>query len=561
MKYARVFVLVGFFSTICILFVWKYSRESADFRLIERSLSDKALSLFDDDLRALTETQVIAQQEAIAVKRAEIAEQHAKINSRIALIPFYAKMKQISVVAYLSAGVLSVLIIASGGAVVLVKRGTVFHATVKGDTYPVRYHELKSLLPALMGTVQAEIQASYAVNDDAAHARARQVLDDMTGMVKALGGRRGFGSQAIDITPDPAAPALTPPRPEIPAFRSILEDLTPGDPMVLGYDMTSGDANTGTFDRIFSCGIFGLSRSGKTTGLIGLVCQSLLTLPAIEYTVIDPHRKRKESLTAGLPKTKHFKHIDPANFRSGVYAFNRELERRIDKEEDFSARPYVLLIDELPVLIHHEQSATIKAIIGKIAAEGAKAGVYCLISGQDTRLSGAGAARDLLCSSMAYRLSKKQARYLLDDDALVSLHKTVREAKQPGLCLFNSTDDEAVLIQQPRCMPEDVRWVETHTQQKNVANATEFVASSVSDDFATDTTSDATRETQDVLQLSPLLQKVLDYLQAHEMSLSKFCDVAGMATLKGSLSKMLKKEIGLSNGVAQKLMVFFENNA
>jgi len=327
--------------------------------------------------------------------------------------------------------------------------------------------------------------------------------------------------------------------------------------MVIGYDMNTGEPNAGSFDRIFSCGFFGLSRSGKTTGLIGLVCQSLVSFPEIFYTVLDPHRKRKESLTAGLPKTKHFKHLDPNNFRADVYAFNRELERRLDQEQDFSSRPYVLLVDELPVIMHHEQGASVKAIIGKIAAEGAKVGVYCLISGQDTRLKGAGEARDLLCSSVAYRLSKKQARYLLDDDTLVSLHKTVREAKTPGLCLFNSTDDEACLLQQPRCLPSDVAWIETHVKHQPVANATNSVASSVFENFATDTTADATRDTQDVLQLSPLLQKVIDYLRENDMSLSKFCDLAGMSTLKGSLSKMLKNEIGLSNGVAQKLMAFF----
>lgn len=563
MKKASSLILVGFFLTVCALVIWKYQEKQTQNSIVKRSISDQALSYFDDSLRELTSEQILAQQEEVSLRRAELAEARAKIESRIDLIPFKVALEKTSAVAYLCAGVLGVLILSSCGGVVLIRRGTVFVAKVNGAEYPVKYTDLSSMVPALMGTVNAQIQAALATNEEHAQARAHNILADMAGMWKAIGGRRGMASgHTIDITPEQEAPALVP-TVTIPAFHSILEELSPGDPMVLGYDITTGEPNSGTFDRIFSCGIFGLSRSGKTTGLIGLVCQSLLTFPAITYTVIDPHRNRKESLTAGLPKTKHFKHLDPSNFRAGVYAFNRELERRLEQDKDFSASPYVLLIDELPVIMKHEQGASVKAIISKIAAEGAKVGIYCLISGQDTRLKGAGDARDLLCSSMAYRLSKKQARYLLDDDTLVSLHKTVREAKTPGLCLFNSTDDDACLLQQPRCMPSDVAWVETVVKHPlkhaETGQGVSLKQASVSDEFETPETADETQETEDIENLPAILRKVLLYMREKDLSLNALCREAGIEKSKGGLSLMLKGQRPLTDEMAAKLMFFFDN--
>lgn len=140
-------------------------------------------------------------------------------------------------------------------------------------------------------------------------------------------------------------------------------------------------------------------------------------------------------------------------------------------DKDYSQEPYVLLIDELPVIMKSSQGQAVEAVLGRIASEGRKVDMFALISGQDTRLKAAGGNRDLLTSQIAYNLKKKQARYLFDDAEIIDLHQVVREAKVPGLCVFSATDAEPVLMKQPFCTPADVLYVESLFVSNSTQNA------------------------------------------------------------------------------------------
>lgn len=332
-----------------------------------------------------------------------------------------------------------------------VRKQSVLHARIgQHSEIPVHYKDLRDFYPIAINLSLAEIEASVS----STHKKAFQISGEIMKSIAMC--TRVFNPQS-DLS---GRPALSPGLPAgIPSFREIVDALEPGDPMVLGFNHETNAPITGGFKRIYSCGIFGLSGSGKTTGLYSIISQSLLLYPDIKYMVIDPHSQKKEGLTRGLPKTGHFEHLDPLNVRPGLTRFVQDMEERLKTGQDYSHAPRVLLIDELPVVMRGSQGQAVEAVLGRVAAEGRGVAVFALIAGQDTRLKAAGGNRDLLTSQIAYNLRKKQARYLFDDADIVDLHKVVRDSKEPGLCVFAATDAEPVVMKQPLCTPADVMYV------------------------------------------------------------------------------------------------------
>ena len=399
----------------------------------------------------------------IAAERADFELQEARLQVKIHSLVRWENARFYSVLAFFASLCISTVIVATGA----YRKLSTHVLRLKTAEIPVKDKDLSRIAPEIsLQLVLAEQLEAQA--PERAFQMYCQLSDLNTRQIAALAGRRGLltGNQTVNITgaePVGMLPAST----EIPAFREILTGLAPGDDMILGYKRDTGSPVSGTFDRIYSCGIFGLSGSGKTTGLYSIICQSLITFPNIRYFVIDPHQKRPEGLTAGLPKTEHFTYLDPHDFRQGLYLFNQALSRRLETKQDYGQSPLVLLIDELPLVVGASQGSSVQALLGRISKEGRKVAVYCLISGQDTRLKAAGADRDLLCSQIAYDLRKKQARYLFDDSEIVELHKVVRESKEKGLCVFAPTDDLPMVVKQPHCKPEDVQLVERIVKQAN----------------------------------------------------------------------------------------------
>lgn len=389
--------------------------------------------------------QIIVDLEKAKIQTAILREVQAQ-----SLVGFYVNVKKYALISTVGVLLTSACIIALATGKRLTTLTVQLEEHVK---IPVRHRDLKHSMPLATQYLSTKEAAALTDNRQEAFKMFVQLAQTAAAFNKALPMQR----VAAPTLPASNATATEP----LPAFRAILESLEPGDPMVLGFEPGTGKAITGGFERIYSCGIFGVSGSGKTTGLYSIITQSLLLYPAIRYTVIDPHCQRQESLTAGLPKTEHFGRLDHENVRPGLTRFVNELDARLKTASDYSNAPRVLLIDELPVVMKSPQGQAVEAVLGRIASEGRKVACYALISGQDTRLKAAGGNRDLLTSQIAYNLKKKQARYLFDDSEIVDLHKVVREAKEPGLCVFSATDAEPVLMKQPLCTPADVLYVES----------------------------------------------------------------------------------------------------
>ncbi len=431
------------------------------------------------------------------------------------------------------------------------KRLTTLYVQLAQDVrIPVRHKDLKNSMP--LATQYLSTKEAAALTDN--RQEAFKMFVQLAQTAAAL--NRSHPS------PTASAPAALPEGQAVssgslPAFRDILESLEPGDPMVLGFEPGTGKAITGGFHRIYSCGIFGVSGSGKTTGLYSIIAQSLLLYPEIKYMVIDPHADRPEGLTKGLPKTAHFEHLDALNVRPGLTRFVHELDARLKTDRDYTAAPSVLLIDELPVMMKSSQGQAVEAVLGRIASEGRKVACFALISGQDTRLKAAGGNRDLLTSQIAYNLRKKQARYLFDDSEIVDLHKVVRESKEPGLCVFNSTDDIPVLMKQPFCTPADVLYVESLlvSNSTQAAHVTSGDTSQVNVEKSVESVECPVETEVEPVELdeqsSLFLEKIREVKESQQWSLGELSRRSGVD--KGLLSKLLNGKEKLTPGVMENL--------
>lgn len=400
----------------------------------------------------------------------------------------------------------------------IVRKQSVYHARIgEHSDIPVHYRDLRDFYPIAINLSLAEIEAS--VSDS--HEKAFKISDAILKSISSYSKVKPESLPGHVETPVIAQ--------GIPTFREILDALEPGDPMVLGFDYSTGAPITGGFQRIYSCGIFGLSGSGKTTGLYSIIVQSLLLYPAIRYVVVDPHSDRPEGLTKGLPKTKHFEHLDALNVRPGLTRFVNEMDARLKTDRDYTTAPRVLLIDELPVVMKSPQGQAVEAVLGRIAAEGRKVACYALISGQDTRLKAAGGNRDLLTSQIAYNLKKKQASYLFNDSDIVDLHKVVREAKEPGLCVFSATDAEAVVMKQPFCTPADMQEVSERLSKNSILNASQPQgAVEIRNVGETTQKPEETPETMLLIDVDILRETVVSWVETGQETVSGLANKIGM---------------------------------
>lgn len=247
----------------------------------------------------------------------------------------------------------------------------------------------------------------------------------------------------------------------VPTMRTILDGLHQGDPLVLGFDYASGEPITGGFDALYSSFLAGRSGSGKSSWLRGLILQSLVCYPKARFFVLDPHQEHNESLSANMPKTEHFHFLHAGNPRKGLYKFNDLLQERLD--QPCKRDPLVLVVDEMSFVSRQKYAPTVQGVLERIANEGRKAGVFALLSSQDTRTRKTGDFRDMLSSSYIFQIKSSQARYLLQDREEV---EKVKQIQEPGVALFSPTNNESRLVRVPFCSGADVLYMENLCNKK-----------------------------------------------------------------------------------------------
>ena len=376
---------------------------------------------------------------------------------------------------------------------------------------------------------------------------------------------RGATHAALPAEQTALPAAAEPTTASLPTFAEIFASRELHGDLVLGY--IDDAPRLGRYEAVHSCLIYGLARSGKTSWLRGLIGQTILTEPETRCYVLDPHQARKDSLLGSLPKTRHFQPIDSENPLPALEEFGAELRRRLLSEEE-SFPPRILLIDELNQLTKEPYKPQLVALCEAVCQRGRKVNVFLLATAQDLREKKIGDFRTSISSAYFFKGKSSQVKAFLADSDAERVYR--RNVTRHGVALFSSADEEPRLMSIPECRPQDLLRLGAGTQptqpsvdtgadvdapQANVgADVIDFAARREQRGNTTPTVSSTKQPESGALPALPqdaLAAQLREYLQAQNMSLSKFADGAGVN--KGLLSVFLRGEKRLSEAMIEKV--------
>lgn len=187
--------------------------------------------------------------------------------------------------------------------------------------------------------------------------------------------------------------------------------------MVLGY--AGGVLRYGSWLDLYSCGIGGVSGSGKTTTVRFLLFQALLA--GARLLMIDPHiGEPEESLAAQFQVFTHA-HLyapcddNPTAILKRVRWLDKELKRR--KATGEKSPCIIFVIDEFNAVMRVQQVRDeMSTLLVSLAQEGRKFGIFAMLIGQRWSHQDIGGAdiRTSLASTLAHRFTdEEQAKKLV----------------------------------------------------------------------------------------------------------------------------------------------------
>lgn len=187
--------------------------------------------------------------------------------------------------------------------------------------------------------------------------------------------------------------------------------------MILGY--TGGVLRYGSWLDLYSCGIGGVSGSGKTTTVRFLLFQAILA--GARLIMIDPHIEEQEESLAAQFRQFTGVHIAqpcndaPASVLKRIRWLEKERQRR--KLAGVKSPAIVLVIDEYNALMRVDDvKKELSALLLSIAQEGRKFGLFAMLIGQRWSHQDIGGAdiRTSLASTLAHRFTdEEQAKKLV----------------------------------------------------------------------------------------------------------------------------------------------------
>jgi hypothetical protein len=280
------------------------------------------------------------------------------------------------------------------------------------------------------------------------------------------------GSPERALPADPVLAELAPPALRIPPMRELLANGTirAGGPLVLGVRAATGDPLLGTQASLFTTADAGKSSSGKTRTAAFIIGQAVLQ--GTRLLVIDPHMHKADSLSnllrpleratvpgpGGRPVPVFVRPI--ASTQADALAVIATAEQIM--EERRTGGPcwsLLLVIDEYTLVIRQGKDLGPRAalVIESVATEGRGFNFNGLIMGQNwkgTRTGGT-EVREVLTSAFVHRSVKRQAAYLIQDDALAARAETLTK----GWAIFAPTDDDPELIGIPLAEAADLATI------------------------------------------------------------------------------------------------------
>ena len=523
----------GIVLLLCIMLIgYLYHTLTDQETHISQDLKESALAFVSEDYKLLEKAKIDLQRQKIQLEIAKLQDEQAAI-------PFWRAFKHKTAISIMVVSCACILILSLYYGHSRLREKSIVTQKIGNSELKIHYRMVKQPEFILYCSQVNEIETIRAQYPEKGLEMLCKLQEIFTHQLRALAGRRrGFlglleqTNQVIDLPHVQSSYNI----PNIPSFRDILDDLSEGDDMVLGYDLDSGKAIRGSFDDLYSSFLAGKTRSGKSSWLRGLMLQSIVCYPGVRFFVLDPHRNHPDGLSNSLPKTEHFHFVDPGSPRQELYAFNRHLQNRLDHSN--GDQPLVFVCDELNYCSKQPYANSLQALFDRISTEGAKAKCYLLASSQDTRIKKGLDFRDTLSSCYVFDLKSSQARFLLQDKDEVLKHKRIRDRHEKGVCLFVPTEDESQAVKVPYCSPGDVNYLE-----KEYGNSPEHPGNEGDENPETDGNSDpvtnfGNTSVSEVLPGDSFLADIDQYMRDHRLSLSKFAAIVDVN--KGYLSECLK---------------------
>jgi hypothetical protein len=257
----------------------------------------------------------------------------------------------------------------------------------------------------------------------------------------------------------PELPALVAP---VPTFRELLERgviqraLNAGK-MILGYESDTGELRYGSWFDLYSCGVGGVSGTGKSTTVRFLLFQAALA--SAKFIMIDPHIGDPEESLAYqfslLPAGIHqIKPCDGStkNVMRRIDWLNKELaHRKVAKVKT----PFIIFcIDEFNEQMRNKEVRDeLSELLLNIEQGGRKFGIFAMLIGQRWSAQDLGGAdiRTSLSSKLAHRFSDEdQAKRFVG-----SKHGPSLLELETGHWLFFDTNGKARRMETPATFAED----------------------------------------------------------------------------------------------------------
>jgi hypothetical protein len=209
-----------------------------------------------------------------------------------------------------------------------------------------------------------------------------------------------------------------------------------------------GKPDIGLLYDLRSCAFGGTQGQGKSSSMVFHVFQALLN--GFVVPVVDPHKRLQQSLSTRLEAVRSgLYQAKTASEEEEMIAYlqwvDQQLEERLSSGKDV---PIIfLVVDELNSLFRRlksdEHKALLQKILVNIAAEGRKAGIFLIASGQTWSSNTIGGAdiRQNFPTRFSHRMEKRQMLLLLD--CLQSeLDTLANPALKPGEGVFFSGNGE-----------------------------------------------------------------------------------------------------------------------
>lgn len=245
----------------------------------------------------------------------------------------------------------------------------------------------------------------------------------------------------------PALPAFTP--------KSFLElfqsGQLPKDKFFMGYSLEDGQEVMATWKQLYSALIGGQSGAGKSTLIRNILAQS--ALQGGRFVVLDPHfNSGEESLGQSLSPLRSLMLCDVASNEKSMadtLRFVADVGQRRLHGEDSDRTPLILVVDETTALLSRNAIKTqLLEVLGMIAQETRKVGVYAMAIGQNFKSEIMDtSARNSFVSMLSCRARKDVARVQSGNSEFAD----IAESLTIGQCVWMQPSGDVTKIAVPNC--------------------------------------------------------------------------------------------------------------